>query len=225
MTYRLALTVLIMTLPVLASAEQRSRGIHVHGQADMDIAALGPALEIELRSPAMNIVGFEHAPGSESEARTLANALATLRDPARVLGLPAEAECSVQEAAARRVSEHEHSQEAHGHDEHADEGNAHDEHGHEDHGHEDHGHEDDGHEEDDHGHDEQAGSDEAVAGARHAEIHAHYRLRCAVPEALDAIEVHLFEQFPATESIRVQLLTATAQSAVTLTADAARVEF
>jgi Protein of unknown function (DUF2796) len=43
-------------------AEHREHGPHVHGVAQLNVALDGNVLWIELNSPAMNIVGFEHAP-------------------------------------------------------------------------------------------------------------------------------------------------------------------
>ena len=44
----------------LAHAQQANLGAHVHGISELNIIIEGNKLEIQLRSPAMNILGFEH---------------------------------------------------------------------------------------------------------------------------------------------------------------------
>lgn len=70
-------------------------GAHVHGAAELNVALEGSALEIELRSPAMNLVGFEHAPGSATDKRKVADARNQLEQPAALFGLPATARCEL----------------------------------------------------------------------------------------------------------------------------------
>lgn len=45
----------------------------------------------------------------------------------------------------------------------------------------------------------------------HADFHAHYRFRCSWPDALDGIDVSLFEHFPGTQHIRAQTFSAHGQ--------------
>ncbi len=161
----------------VAAAENREHGAHVHGTARLDVAFVDGELALDLYSPAMNIVGFEHAPGNEAQRGKLADALSTLREAGRVFSVTDAAGCVSVHSEATRVSGEEHGE----HEEH----------------------------EDDH-----AGSDTG-----HSEIQARYRYECSAPRELERIHVRLFEHFPATETIRVQLLTETLQRAVVLTAD------
>jgi hypothetical protein len=62
----------------------------------------------------------------------------------------------------------------------------------------------------DHDHDGETHSDAGVA----------YRFECASPGALKSIQARLFEEFPGSERLRVQLITPDAQHAAELTADA-----
>jgi hypothetical protein len=66
---------------------------HVHGQARLDIVLDGPVLAIALEAPLDGIVGFEHAPRTAAQKQLAAQALAALKDPARLFTLPAEAQC------------------------------------------------------------------------------------------------------------------------------------
>ena len=82
------------SITALAGAEHtRQHGAHEHGAAMLQVALEGTELRIELESPAMNIVGFEHQPRNPREVQAIQQALAALGDPNRVFALPAEAKC------------------------------------------------------------------------------------------------------------------------------------
>lgn len=70
------------------------------------------------------------------------------------------------------------------------------------------------------GHD--ADAHEGEAGHEHADMEASYRFHCASPAKLDGITVNLFQLFPATEKLEVQLITPRGQGAAKLTADSPR---
>lgn len=78
-------------------ARHDSLGAHEHGAAELDAALDGSTLEIELRSPAMNLVGFEHTPSSEADKRNIADARKQLEQPDTLFGLPAAAGCTLAE--------------------------------------------------------------------------------------------------------------------------------
>jgi hypothetical protein len=75
--------------------------------------------------------------------------------------------------------------------------------------HDDHDHAED-HDEDHEDHDEHE------SGEAHAVFYARYAFRCDRPEQLDRIGVRLFERFPGTEHLQVQLLGPGGQTAATL---------
>lgn len=77
--------------------EHGSLGAHEHGVASLNVALDGQTLEIQLESPAMNIVGSEHAASSESDKASVAAARARLEKPLQLFALPAAAGCSVTE--------------------------------------------------------------------------------------------------------------------------------
>ena len=99
------------------SDEHGSLASHEHGVAQLDAALDGTTLEIELRSPAINLLGFEHRPGSAAERSRLAQTRATLERPEALLSLPAEARCTLTEARLESplFAEHDHD---HDHDHH-----------------------------------------------------------------------------------------------------------
>lgn len=78
--------------------EHASLGTHEHGVAQFDAALDGTSLEIELRSPAVNLLGFEHAANSAEDKRKVADTRAQLEQPDRLFGLSAEAHCKLDEA-------------------------------------------------------------------------------------------------------------------------------
>lgn len=75
--------------------EHASLGSHEHGVAQLDAALDGTVLEIELRSPAVNLLGFEHAANTAEDKRKVVDVHARLEQPDRLFGLPAEARCTL----------------------------------------------------------------------------------------------------------------------------------
>lgn len=98
-------------------SQHDSLGAHEHGAAELDAALEGSALEIELRSPAMNLVGFEHAPSSEADKAKIASVRKQLEQPAPLFGLPPAAGCTLAESELDsplfegEIHEHEHEHE------------------------------------------------------------------------------------------------------------------
>ena len=60
----------------------------------------------------------------------------------------------------------------------------------------------------------------------HSEIHAHYQFTCAAPGALKNLDLaNIFNTFPATQKIQVQLIGPSGQQGVEVTAKAAALKF
>ena len=164
---------------------------HVHGFASINLAIDDEELQIEFVSPAESIVGFEYEPSTAAERKAVADAIALLRNPAKLFALPASAGCELHEVEAERHAEGEHDE--HEHDEHA----KHDEH--------------EG-EHDEHAkHDDEHAHEESEEGESHSEFHAHYHFDCAKP-VIAEIGLPLFETWPRIEEVRVQALTPTGQT-------------
>lgn len=119
---------LLRALPLLllpftaAQAEEvahASLGAHEHGAAHLDVALDSNTLELALESPAMNLVGFEHAAASASDQAAVATARQQLAEPLQLFSIPAEAGCTVAEQelqsplfnqpSSGAATEHEHS--------------------------------------------------------------------------------------------------------------------
>ncbi|MDE3738133.1 DUF2796 domain-containing protein [Metapseudomonas resinovorans] len=99
--------------------EQGSLSAHEHGVAQLNAALDGKTLELELESPAMNLVGFEHAAKSDADKAKVAAARAELDKPLELFALPAAAGCKV---ASKELEsplfgdDHDHDDHAKGHD-------------------------------------------------------------------------------------------------------------
>ena len=78
--------------------EHGSLGKHEHGVAALNVALEGKALEIALDSPAMNLVGFEHAASTDADKQKVAQVQQQLRQPAKLFGLPDAAGCTSDKA-------------------------------------------------------------------------------------------------------------------------------
>ena len=67
--YAIAATYLLLTttIPVFASEPFRQSEAHVHGEAELNVVISENMALLELRSPAVNIIGFEDSPRSDAE--------------------------------------------------------------------------------------------------------------------------------------------------------------
>ncbi|WP_440889625.1 zinc uptake protein ZrgA [Vibrio sp. WZ-1] len=214
-----------LSLTATANAEEyRQHEAHVHGLVEFNIAQDGKDLLIEITSPGADVVGFEHAPENAEQEAVLSNAVAALKGTDKLLVINKQAKCAIEDV---HVS-HTLGQDSHeGHDHHDHEGHDHSKHDHEGHDHDKHdhdkhsGHDHDEHAHDDHHdheghehHDEHEGHDHEHGG--HGEFTAQYRYHCDSVADLNSIDTTWFQQFPATESISVNLFTDTTQSATNL---------
>lgn len=66
---------------------------HVHGQMELTVVVDGPTLMIEMASPLDNIVGFERAPKSDAEKKTVESALARLRAADQLFAIDPAGRC------------------------------------------------------------------------------------------------------------------------------------
>ena len=191
----LAATFLACAAFAASDGEYREHEAHEHGHGTLDIVVEGEALVIELRIPAVNVVGFEHAPKDDAEREAVRRALVPFADAASVLVVSAQAECEVEEAEAGlsgmayedgREGDRHRDREGHGQEGNRNEADEHAERG--------------------------LDTDAEV----HSEMRATYRFHCRVPERLDGIDVRVFEHLRDAEEIEVQVVTPTAQLAMEL---------
>ncbi|UVL39853.1 DUF2796 domain-containing protein [Pseudomonas sp. B21-040] len=195
--HRLLLALPFALLPLAAAHaaeehdhEHGSLGAHEHGVARLNAALDGQTLELELESPAMNLVGFEHAATTDADKAKVAAARAQLEKPLALFNLPKAAGCVVamQELESPLFGDKPDADDDHDEDE----------------------TDKDGHE---HHHD-------------HSEIHAHYQFTCAAPGALKNLDLAtIFNTFPATQKIQVQLISPSGQQGVEVTAKTAPLKF
>ncbi|CRL99007.1 MULTISPECIES: DUF2796 domain-containing protein [Pseudomonas] len=75
--------------------EHGSLGAHEHGVGRLNAVLDGQALELELDSPAMNLVGFEHVATSAADKAKVAAARKQLESPVALFNLPKAAGCVV----------------------------------------------------------------------------------------------------------------------------------
>ncbi|MGE8067913.1 DUF2796 domain-containing protein [Pseudomonas sp. NPDC089569] len=187
----LALPFALLPLAVTHAADEHdhehgSLGAHEHGVGRLNAALDGQTLELELDSPAMNLLGFEHAATSDADKAKVVAVRAELEKPLALFNLPKAAGCIVarQELESPLFGDKPDADEDHDED-------AKDEHHHD-----------------------------------HSEIHAHYQFTCATPGALENLDLAaIFNRFPATQKIQVQLIGPSGQQGVEVTAKAAALKF
>ena len=75
--------------------EHGSLGAHEHGVGRLNAVLDGQALELELDSPAMNLVGFEHVATSAADKAKVAAVRKQLENPLALFNLPKGAGCVV----------------------------------------------------------------------------------------------------------------------------------
>ena len=189
---------------IYAEKNETNLDAHVHGLSKLTIASEGEDLNIQLTSPAMNIVGFEYKAVSKKDIEAIKNAESILNQP-EVLFLFSDNGCkpiNIGVDISGLIEEDDHGQ----HDN--------KQHHHKDH--DDHkDHENDKHE-DHYKHDKHEG---------HSEIVANYSYRCKDIAKLSSIQVSLFEAFSGIHKIHTMWLTPSKQGSVTLTAKNQMVEF
>jgi hypothetical protein len=185
----------ISASPSMAEETHREHGSHVHGVGNLNVVLDQNTLLIELISPAANIVGFEHAAETPEQRAALEKAIHTLENGRELFHLPQEGECKLVSADIEN-SVGTMQGESYEHEE-------------ESHDHHEHSAENETHE-----HDE-----------GHSDFEAHYKFSCNQPESLGHMTVKLFQRFPNTEKLNVQLITTRRQGAAVLTADNPRLDF
>nr|WP_082708929.1 DUF2796 domain-containing protein [Marinobacterium profundum] len=177
-----------------AEFEQQYDG-HAHGVAQLDLVLDGSELMLQLYSPAMNLVGFEHRARSASERQAVDAALEGLHQAEQMIKLDAAAGCTLRHAEVTQalLDTEERSETAeHGHAE---------EHAHEDEHDHTRAHEPEG---------------QGEAGRAHTDFEVSYAFHCTAPEKLTSIGLAFFARFPGLETLDVRMITADGQRALTL---------
>lgn len=108
----MALGLCIFAIGVGAAAAEeghRELGAHEHGRGSFNVAVEGKRVSIELEVPGVDIVGFEHAPGTPAQTAAVESAKGRLKEPLALFRLPVAAGCRVVEASVEIESgDHDH---------------------------------------------------------------------------------------------------------------------
>lgn len=94
-------------------AEHGSLDAHAHGAAQLNVVLDGNVLELQLESPAMNLVGFEHNAETDADKAKVAAARSQLEQPTVLFGVNA-GDCSLSQTElqstlfAEHAESHEH---------------------------------------------------------------------------------------------------------------------
>ena len=109
----LASAALALSFPVLADDHQHSLEAHVHGIGTLNIALENQLLELQLESPAMNIIGFEYQPTTEADIQSVKAAQNTLSNAAELFAFSSAAQCrltsvSIENALLKGSGAHDH---------------------------------------------------------------------------------------------------------------------
>jgi|SoiMetStandDraft_2_1073263.scaffolds.fasta_scaffold266281_1 Protein of unknown function (DUF2796) len=94
------LATLLVTAPAVAADKTgpEQHPAHQHGAATLQVSLDGRALSIALEGPSDNLLGFEHAPRTDAEKKTVARAEQQLKQSVQLVGTPPAAECQPQPA-------------------------------------------------------------------------------------------------------------------------------
>jgi hypothetical protein len=212
-----AMLVAGMTIGFAAPALAQSPVTHVHGQAVLEVAVDGGAVQLNLYSPLDNLLGFEHAPRTEEERRAVRTMAAKLHQGESLFVFAPSARCRLESSSLQSTSLSPElltavprSVKSQG----ATAGDRGDEaskpassrsapHAHEAYG--------------AHGAYEDRGA--------HAELEAVWVFRCSTPQALQELDVGLFRAFPALQRLDAAVAGPRKQSSARLTPQSIRLQW
>lgn len=190
----------------VALAFEEEHEAHEHGHATLMVVQEKNELQMMFKSPAMNIVGFEHQPSSPEQKAKIEAAEKILKDANRLFQLSSDAKCDLEhvQVSSALLSD------AHG--SHDDEHESHDEHK--------------AHEDEHESHDEhKTHEDEQHDEESHSEFEAEYHFECANMAALKEVNTALFEAFTSIEEIEAQVIAKSGQKLAELDHDNTAIKF
>jgi len=206
----LSTVVALFTGIQFAYAEKSAESLdaHVHGLSELTIAMDATSIELQLISPAMNLVGFEHKASSKQDVAAVKQAELILGQEDSLF-LIAGGDC---EHLSTSIDSGDLLERDNHHDDH-DDHEKHDDH--DDHEkHDDH---------DDHGkHDDHSDHDQAET---HSEMVASYSYACKDTSKLSSLTVGLFASFSGIHKINTLWVTPSKQGSNMLSAKNATIEF
>jgi hypothetical protein len=175
----------------IASAPAFAQGhghAHVHGIASLQITVEGPVLNLRLRTPLENLVGFEHAPRTDQQKKAVRDMEESLGKPESHFAATAAARCLPASTKIEPPFSGAGKTDAAKKDAGGDKPRA--------------------------GADKQAREADADA---HAELAAEFVFRCEHPDRLQGVEVKLFDAFRKLRRVDVELAGPRGQKAYRLT--------
>jgi hypothetical protein len=175
---------------------------HVHGLSELTIVMEGEIVEIQLTSPAMNLVGFEHKATSKKDIAAVENAASILLQHDTIFSFSGS-DCKYLEAtvdASTLIDQDDNGHDVHHHESHKDnhEPNKDEHH----HGHKDH--------------------DEDQS---HSEMVANYKYSCKDILKLSSIKLSVFKFFSGIYKVHAMWVMPEKQGSASLTAKNSTVEF
>ncbi|MDR1086238.1 MAG: DUF2796 domain-containing protein [Deltaproteobacteria bacterium] len=198
---------LLGALSIVFGADQsaaQTHEAHEHGVAQLNVAVESSQVELDLDSPLINFISFEHPPSTPEQKEEVRRLGETLAGYGELFILTPEAGCkasglalSSENIEASLLPPGTLADDAHGH---AEGGHVHGDH--------------DG--EAGHGEHHEAGHDHEDGEHEHGDLEGRFVFSCQKPEALKSLEIKLFEKFPSLESINVQLVSDKGQRAASL---------
>ncbi|MCC1496691.1 DUF2796 domain-containing protein [Alcanivorax sp. 1008] len=93
---------LILSLLAIAPLLQ-AHGTHVHGQGELLVSSQEGELSVLLTLPAMDVLGFEHAPSSAAQEAAIREAAEKFNAPLKIVMPDARADCVVQSSKVESV--------------------------------------------------------------------------------------------------------------------------
>lgn len=88
-----AISAAILALAASASVWAHSPGAHVHGLAVLEIAIDSETVQVNLITPLHNLMGFEHAPGNEKQRQAIKSMASKLHQAGNLFILAPGAQC------------------------------------------------------------------------------------------------------------------------------------
>jgi hypothetical protein len=196
----LSTALVAVSINPLNAEENRQHDAHEHGAAMLGMAQQGKLIQMELDSPAFNIVGFEHTPSNANEEEKVALMLAQLKMGSMLFTFPAAAKCQlVNVDISSGLFEASHSDED-DHDSDSDHSDDEDDHGSES----DHSDDEDDHEND---HENDSG---------HSDIEASWTYSCENPLLVRKVEFPLFSYFENLTDLDVDFIMDAGQGSIEL---------
>jgi hypothetical protein len=200
----------------VAFAFEEEHEAHEHGHATLMLVQEKDELQLVFKSPAMNIVGFEHQPSSPEQHEKVDRAEKSLSKANSLFVINQQAQCVLEHAHVKssllEKSEHgdEHTNHAEAeHDNHSDDSHSDDKHS-------DDKHSDDKHSDDNHSDDSHSVDKHSDDKSSHSEFEAEYHFECKNISALKTIKLTLFDAFSSIEEIEAQIITSSGQQLLEL---------